>query len=1199
MLQLQRASAGSGKTYTLAKKYIWYLITTDYPDGRVRLRTTRELGDSLRSILAVTFTNKATNEMKARIVDRLRDLAAAGDADSNPKLLKDTPYLKEFMETLGVRAGDVAETAGEALRILLNRYSDFSISTIDSFFQRVLRTFAYETDLNDNYQLELDSDYVANVGLETTLERIDSAEQANPETEYWIRSIISEHYLSNSKANWNPFSRSRAKHSLYSNLTTALKCLDKEDFKEIKAELDNYLETTPNLRNVYRQSKEEYTRHIERHSDACRQAARDFSAEVERLGAEKLISTNAQKAIAKVIDGPKTNASDLIESLEKHTEKFVKKSGTKAEKALAATVYPQLLPFYREIISRLNDMATDKVIVHWNLYSDTFPYLGLVQQVRHNINEYLSDNNIVELAETNSILRRIIADDDTPFIYERLGTRLNHYLIDEFQDTSRLQWQNLRPLISESLATGHDNLIIGDAKQSIYRFRNADPTLIISTVRDTFGDSCELRGMSLEENTNWRSKRRIVEFNNFFFRALSARYATTESGRLDFTDIYSNTVQYPHNQEKSGYIRVTFPEVKLPDSSYSAPSDEELLAETDYYASFGPLVSSLLKRGYRQHDIAFLVWRNDDGISLINGLISYNDTLPEGEEMIQFVSEQSLLISSSEAVATIISVLEAINNGTHIEIRTGTEANAKGAAEWRNIACNFNFFARRHPELNRSQQIVEFLKHPDVEDSITEMLAGMQTVALPAIVESIVMTFVDDRTRRADVAFISAFQDLVLGFCEGPFTNISSFLDWWHEKGVNKSINSPDEMNAVRIMTVHKSKGLEFPVVILPRVDKNIEKSSPGWSWVPPYPIVDGLPPYLPVETSEKLVGTDHEKLWETSHDLDILDHINTVYVAFTRAIDELYIYSPANCESSKSKGSNIRKLLADILEGAKDQIDTFGEEAKYMGAIYDIEQETDSDGILVYNLGTPGPYTLEKDEEVSAAEGSPTEKEDKEKEGDAFIMVEGYNVKPAASLLAYHGKREPNPTAYASSPDEKEEETEEDIPTEEEAKGMQLERLEELDPRSEGNMLHRIMQDVIEAKDLDRAARRLYLDGTVNHEDALRMEEMLRGAISHSDLTAGWFDGSHRVLTERSLLSRRGKTRRPDRIMIDPDGTATVVDYKFGSAALVRRHCRDVKNYMHLLLETGLANRVRGYVWYVREDKVVTLDPVGLGKNH
>ncbi len=256
MLTLQRASAGSGKTYTLAKKFIWYLITTPDGQGGFRLRHPRELPESLRAILAVTFTNKATNEMKNRIIKRLSDLSKATSADG-------ADYMKEFCRQLDVSPKEIAEVCREALRVSLNNYSDFNISTIDSFFQRVLRTFAYETDLGDNYQLELDNDYVATVGVDSTLESFDASDKDNKETRFWLEYIVRERFLKQNNPNWNPFVKTGKARSLYSELYKAVKCLDKESFKEIKAELDIYLADATGLRDFFFRMEKEYNKRID------------------------------------------------------------------------------------------------------------------------------------------------------------------------------------------------------------------------------------------------------------------------------------------------------------------------------------------------------------------------------------------------------------------------------------------------------------------------------------------------------------------------------------------------------------------------------------------------------------------------------------------------------------------------------------------------------------------------------------------------------------------------------------------------------------------------------------------------------------------------------------------------------------------------------------------------------------------------
>ena len=346
---------------------------------------------------------------------------------------------------------------------------------------------------------------------------------------------------------------------------------------------------------------------------------------------------------------------------------------------------------------------------HWAVYSPLIPLLGLLGEARIKIRNLLENNNSIQLGETNAMLRSIIGDDDAPFVYERIGTRINHYLIDEFQDTSRLQWDNMVTLLRESESRGEDNLIIGDAKQSIYRFRNADPSLISTSVPEAF-PSHVAKGMHRADNTNWRSDRTVVEFNNHFFHCLVGELLETSQGTIDFADLYGNVAQYASHRERKGYVEVDFLSVPSEDKESSEEttsvsgkaskkeSKEEIL-KRDAMRRIPAIGLLSHKRGYAQRDIAFPVKTNKMGKEVISALIDYNNSLPPAEPKIEFISEESLLISSSEAVGIIVSVFETMVRAT--DRHGSAERNESGVkAKCTDIRCNFNFYALRHPELS-------------------------------------------------------------------------------------------------------------------------------------------------------------------------------------------------------------------------------------------------------------------------------------------------------------------------------------------------------------------------------------------------------------------------------------------------------------------------------------------------------------------
>lgn len=809
------------------------------------------------------------------------------------------------------------------------------------------------------------------------------------------------------------------------------------------------------------------------------------------------------------------------------------------------------------------ELFQDELWKHWNVYAPLMPYLGILGECRRMIARYLEQNNLIQLAETNSMLQRIIGDDDAPFIYERLGTRLNHYLIDEFQDTSKMQWRNLRPLIAESESRDQSNLIIGDAKQSIYRFRNADPSIITSVVPREF-PAHSASGLTREENTNWRSDRIIVEFNNMFFHALVKKIAALSSGAIDFADLFSNVIQHPSHRTHEGYVEIRFAEgesSEAGDDSCSEPNAGQEVVE---------LIGSLLKRGYRCRDIAVLVEKNDEGRALIDDIVGYNGMLAAGERKIDFISEESLLVSSAEAVKIIISVLRKMTEGS---VMTGTKEDEGTAREekgketvekiynWNQLKCNFSFFAINHPGLPVEQQIDLFLNDAKPEEAVNIMLSKMQTVALPALVEAITESFVPADLRKSQAVFIAGLQDLVLEYCESHNADVASFLSWWEAKGMQRSISSPEGTDAVQIMTIHKSKGLEFKCVIMPNLTHAMEPTGKKaeWKWVRPAAALRKfhLPPFIPVETTTALLDTEHASVYHQYHDLYMMDKLNACYVAFTRAVSELYIFSSLPKAGKKKKtGTTVESnLIGHYLEDVCTHCREYSSDLSGSPLQEDV---IDADFISIdpdtkrITIGTPPA--------VTATEAALPEDDLSTKADD--LIIEEYGVDSNASVLQY----------VESSDDTTDTLTPEALDS---------------DPRSEGNLLHSIMSMVKTAADLPRAVNSLKMRGLIARRQAKEWLHLLSEAISSPD-AASWFSPGWRVLNERAFLYPGSTDRRPDRVMISEDGKeAIVVDYKFGAEPSGDAYRRQVTEYADLVRETTGIRNVAGFLWYVRSGKI------------
>ena len=1144
MLQLQRASAGSGKTYTLTKIYIRNFLAKKV-NNRYRLRTEPEMRAVHGRILAITFTNKATNEMKQRIVTALANLAGLYSQDDEK-----IDYLSDFIEEFSATKEQVQQAALLGLNILLHGYSDFQISTIDAFFQSILRTLAVETDRNESYQIELDDKYLSQVGVDMTLSEVnDNTDRKKSYAKFWIQSLILD--MLRDGEGWNPFKKS--KNGLYAELVNFTNLFHSEVFKEnVEAELMEYLTSDVDYMKVYSKLKkshkdchEEYKEAYSESRTAILEMLKNEGCDFNSLNSKNYGGLWRRQSDSDFSDVPigkvKFGFGKSIMSLEGVDEEdgvvLLKDYKEKAD-ALQGLAY--MLCEHRDLM--LEWEILDRF---WSATNGKLYYLGLIKSIKENIRQFREENNMIPLSETNRILQGIINEDDAPFIYERVGTYINYYLIDEFQDTSRLQWSNLCPLVSESLSheEDYDNLIIGDVKQSIYRFRNAEPMLIQNDVPERF--DCEIRGESVDENTNWRSNREIVKFNNSFFHRIAhtldcERGADkSDSTRLKISSLYSNAIQKIKNIDKPGYVEVNF-----------------MGHNANVYDEMGDLVHRLLDKGYAQKDIAFLVSNGDHGVALIDALMAYNaDEKNAGKTPISVISEESLKISSSSAVKLVVAVLQLIVKGNAKKgVKTDDRRNSK--VEMDEFISSYNYIYCNNPDLSATE-IIERYFSDESNINVSDILKEVHTVALPALVENIIIKVVPEKLRQSDVAFLAAFQDEVLEYCQMYPADIASFVRWWNDTGAKKSsISSPEDTDAVQIMTIHKSKGLEFKCVIIPYADWSLDVTKPSTIWVrpklPDNVEISGMPPYLPIGMNNALKDTLYNDDYEQEFDRIVVDQLNKTYVAFTRAVNELYIYAQS---TKKAESTLIGDYLKRIVPQMYDTKLLDPSEIEFTVKENDIVID-DSGELLTYRMGGVTPEDVRKFKDKS----DESESDDKEKIAD-------YHVNTKTELLVTDSEKDT----------EDDNEVRSDNASEKESK----------ESRRRGRLLHSIMEQVIVADDLPAAIRRMKIAGRLKGNDADEVEAFLKAKMA-DDKVAKWFDKDLDVITERTILCSDDKNRRPDRIVVSKEGDLEVIDYKFGEQLNDNYNTQQVRRYIKLLREIKAEDgspkyrSVRGYLWYV-----------------
>lgn len=1178
MLTLQRASAGSGKTYTLTKRYITLLISTiDEGSGLRRLRTKGELADSVQHILAVTFTNKATNEMKERIVNKLFALAYPPYDEKEPD--KKPDYMKDFVEEFHVDEEEISRVCREALHQVLYEYSDFNISTIDAFFQNILRTFAYESDLPDSYQVVIDEKYLMRMATESLLDDIVNG-HADEEEKYWVKRLV-ERANSKGSTNWNVYQRREGRNNSAGAFNTLLNLagtLDKFESNDVRMALERFAETGQSLRHSDAKIRELIDDRAAEFFAPMVSLAHRVNEEYGAYGNIKELLPNAPTNFKFITEVTKSDAIPTgaykMKVGNSHISGNAKKLYKKNEMAHLKSLWDELGAAYEKWEAFVN---SDDVR-YWRILEDTLPDVALTVSLRRRMAEYLVDNDAMKLADTNSMIHRIIGDEDVPFIYERLGTRLNHFLIDEFQDTSKMQWENFSPLLRESESHGNANLIIGDAKQSIYRFRSAEPKLITETVPTEFKGQVDLRGFTEDENANWRSRPNVVKFNNFFFRSLSDKLGDKMS------DLYSNTVQLPKKDTEGvdGYVEISYfdksvlePEIGTEVGDTDSPDDNAKVPAV-VINRIGETISDMLRRGYRQKEIAVLVNSREGGKQVIAGLMAYDEReRGDASDRLEFVSEDSLTLESSGAVTTVIEsfrlIQENVENGGRSYLpelgEYGADKDAAGKESvnrrinWVDIQNHFRVFSAKNQDKDLTTRIREFFGKGDTDRRIEGILSGMQAVTLPSLVEELAKVFVSDESRVREAAFLAAFQDAVLDYCEANPTDIGSMLRWWEASGKNICISSPEDTNAINVMTIHKSKGLEFECVILPDIDLQLDLNKiKMWVDVPTTLSYSSLlPEMLPVTLSNKSVkDTVWQKVFEDERFLTQMDNLNKVYVAMTRAVSELYLFMKSPLKDGqinpRTKG-NMRCHSYEICADSDALLEKYidGSNSVMLPEVNAIVPVGENG--VGFSYGNP----IKNVEEALRKD-----REKKEREVEPLDIEDGYFINRDRELLKFH--TEGTPFIFDEADDDR------------------------IDPRSEGSLKHAVLEMVKVEEDLPMALSKLRGRGLITRRMIQKYEPELKAALE-SVRERGWFDGSWKVMNERSMLYVKGPVKRPDRVMVSPEGDVIVVDYKFGDVPKEGLYGKQVAQYMGYLEEMHTFRSVKGFIWYVKLGEVVEVE--------
>lgn len=1063
ILKIYRASAGSGKTFTLALEYMKLLA---------------ENPRAYKSILAVTFTNKATGEMKERILGKLYGVANELESakDYLDKMVEQLPHLSR--ET-------IIKNCKQALDNILHDYGHFRIQTIDAFFQTVLRSFAKELELNGDMEISLDGKKFLEEAVDTYIRNLE------PEAKH-IAPIIDfiEDKLEEGR-DWH----------VVNDLKDFAENILKEEYQQCGDKLRKEMEYNDGvlLKEFYTKVSTKRQKAIQRTKDIGNAFFR--IADDEGLGIEDFYGKRGNSGLwgffTRLQSGIPPKLSDTNKNL----------IGSPTKISSKCTKVNEIAGFLKEI----ETLYIDKI--NCDLSLKHYHQLGMLNNIAKTLKEENEKENRFLLAETTHLLSAMIKENAT-FIFEKIGTEINHIFIDEFQDTSKLQWECFKVLLDEILARNNFNLIVGDVKQSIYRWRNSDWN-IMNTIgtkfredQIVFADQSTIANGRKLYSTNYRSDSNIITFNNMLYNVATESIAETQKKKLDKNSLDEMFRAYQD-------VEQAIPEWQKPDCGYAeiriiakSENEEEKFRQSAIKELMKTLHRLIEEENVVPGNIAILL-RYNKGINDI--VTAFNAEFPD----IKIVSDEAYRLSSSLTLQLVISAMRYI---------ASPEDNV-------NIANLVRLYAKVVEK--RDETFEEDTVHKNMADRLPaefrEKLMHFQSLPIYELIEQLLQA-IEMSEDKNEEAYIYTFLDHASQYLTNRTSDLNGFIEAWDNEIYDKSIPA-EEINSVRLMTIHKSKGLEFHTVIVPFCDWTLTGDNRNSLWCTPTEEPYNTLSLLSVPLKKEMPDSIYSKEYNNEFLYQIVDNLNILYVATTRAKSNLFLFS----DGTGGKKENISKLLNRIVNSM-----TALEGSKYENGVFEF-------GSIV-----------------------PSEVKSKDKEKDKKPNENPFEAKPQSirQPFVYHNNR----ITFRQS--------------KELARFLATDKDEKKQFRNiaEGVLLHQLMSGINKADDISKALDKLMIEGLISTDKQYdRIKKLIENAIANP-YAADWFTGKYKLYNECSILVNNNETtRRPDRVMINGK-EAIVVDYKFAKES--DEYPEQVRRYMRLLTQMGYEN-VRGYLWYVYKNKI------------
>ena len=1116
-LTVYKASAGSGKTWRLTVEYLKLLVTNP---------------ESYRSILAVTFTNKATAEMKERVLNALYELMHIDD--------KAVPegMTEAVCNELKISPALAKSRATQAIGCLLHDYGRFRIETIDSFFQSVLRNLARELGLGAWLNIELNNDLVLSDAVDALIDKAGN----DPELLRWMTDYMEEQ-LQEGKTWKIDGVLKKFGHTIF-----------KEYFKEKEKALNAKLSNKGFLKAYKKQLKVLEKDGLDRLQLAADEFFKILDDSVLLIEDFSRGKTGPCSYFLKLKNG---DCSDgIVNSYVQAGLDDPSKWSTKTSKLSA-----QISKLAAE---KLNPLILETEAIRVKLYPQIISarlagkhlnQVGLLTDIAAEVSEQNRENNRFLLSNTNALLKSLLDGADASFVYEKTGTELNHILFDEFQDTSRMQWDTFKPLLAEGLANGYDSLIVGDEKQSIYRWRNGDWRILGSIAK-------EMRPVNVEEkklDSNWRSQRNIIDFNNALFTNLEQEINKThletfgqESAEL--TNAYSDVIQQSSKKDVEGLVDISFVNAKN-DSVYKPVVLGKMIQK----------IEALQRAGIRPDQIAILIRANKFIPEIGKYFAEYKASEQHDPSLCyDVVSDDAFLLSASRSVQILIDALSLLHDPLNPIPQALLKLDYLSDVQAQTSEMHLLFKQTEKPKAYQINTVYKKTyqdsnpENPVLPKEFLNRFEALQRLPLYELVEELYRLFELEKIPAQD-SYLHCFMDKLSEYLLHAPSDLGSFLKHWDEQMAGTNIPAGSAVNGIRILSIHKSKGLEFHTVLIPFCDWKLLSAKPFQVWCPPSQEPFNQLDLLPIDYNKDMAVS----IFKKEHNEETLqlwvDALNLLYVAFTRAKQNLYVFCRGNDDVKNYKGPvTIANLMQDSLKvglsGLEKGSYTRTEIKPLENAGSDVEDAVEEP--LTEATYQYGAFSLG----IEKAADKPT----------SVLREKGTDLSLPFRSFAHK-------TRFRQS-------------------NRSREFCKGRDPNGftttfidRGKLLHRLFSEIKVENDLSAALQNLINEGLLESDKASEYENYVRNALSNEEVK-DWYSDKYRLFNECSILCNdpNGKLqlKRPDRVMLYGNDVQ-VVDFKFGKPSPSYR--KQVLEYMQLLTDMGYAG-VKGYLWYVDENEVVAV---------